>query len=149
MSLATLVTSLAGRLGLPPLEPDADGHFHLAVDGETALTFEPLDGDGGFVLLGRIGPVPATDREAHLARMLSINLTDRGWTGSFLALDADYGEVVLCRRCEGDVAPLAFEAELERFVERIDRVRERLAAPVAAERPPEAAFQADALTFRA
>jgi hypothetical protein len=116
MDADQLLQSLGVALGLPDLCFDANGCARVAVDGAPAVNFERDEG-GGIHVYSVLGPLPREERGALYAQLLQGNLFGSTTAGATLAVDADYGEVILCRTfmAELSTAP-AFAAAVEAFV---------------------------------
>lgn len=125
-----LLLDLGQAAGLAqPLRFDEHGCARLVFDGQLAIDFE-RDADAGLLqVYSVLGPLPAQGREALLLQLLQANLFGADTGGAALAVDADTGEVVLCRSAaaEGLAAP-AFVQLVEQFVAVAEDWRERLAA---------------------
>lgn len=123
MDFSSLIKMLTQRLGIAELEQDSDGRVQFMVDGKIAVDVEPGPDGQGLILAARLGAVPAGNRERVLARMLELNLLERAASGTFLALDAAYDGMVLCRRFDGGLDYATFERGLESFINQAEGVQ--------------------------
>lgn len=122
MEFGALTLELARRLGLASLQPDPDGRVQITF-GSSVVDIEPIPGQAGYVLAGRIGFTMPSDDAALQRRLLEYNLLGRLATGTFFALDPDSSQLVVCARHAGEVVYMAFEADLEAFLDQLDRVK--------------------------
>ncbi len=139
-----LLLDLGQSAGLAqPLRFDERGCARLVFDGQLAIDFE-RDADAGLLqVYSVLGPLPGQGREALLLQLLQANLFGADTAGAALAVDADTGEVVLCRSvaAEGLPAP-AFVQLVEQFVAVAEDWKERLAAWRPAAGAPDGAHSA-------
>lgn len=123
MDFEAIVAQLGQRIGLKSLAPDEGGHVQLTFHGPIVVDIERPPTGQGYVLVGRLGPELTVSDPAVLRRLLEGNLLDRLARRSFFGLDPSSGQVVLCCRRDDDVDYQTFEAELERFLDRLDELR--------------------------
>lgn len=132
MTAQELLQELGNVLGIKPQCGEA-GTCRIFFDDD-AVDFEAVDET--FFLIAEVGSVPAGNREAVYARLLTANLFGAQTGGATLGLNEDKGIVVLHRALPlpSDYAP--FEAALVRFVKSLRYWKEWLALAASAPAAP-------------
>lgn len=125
MDDAALLTTLAGRLGLPSGAVQTGAPLSLTVDGDMTLVVEPLAA-GGCCFLADVATLSVSGREAPMRRMLERNLLQRQHSASFLSLDPRRDMAVLCRRVV-TTDYLTFETQFEAFLGEATELRRQFA----------------------
>lgn len=138
--LDSLLQDLGLQLGIPELAPDETGHCTLSIDGAWTMHIAWYEARQCVQFLTDLGGLPAHDREAFLAQLLTANALFAGTQGATLALDPTREQVVLCRELGlAGLDYIAFEKGLEAFIEQAEHWRARLdaaAGPLADDRAP-------------
>lgn len=100
MTLQHLAEAQAERLGMPGIEPDADGAFTFAFEEGLVVSFLQ-EGDHSFYLRGEVGSLPTTgDTEAALRRLLQLNFVRIQQQKAFLSVNPEQNLVFLHERLE-------------------------------------------------
>jgi len=138
--LNSLLQELGRQLGIPDLAADQTGHCTLSIDNAWTLHIAWSEARNCVQCLTDLGGLPAQDREAFLAQLLTANALFAGTQGATLALDPTREQVVLCRELSlAGLDYIAFEKGLEAFIEQAEHWRARLdaaAGPLAGRRAP-------------
>ncbi|QIM52547.1 type III secretion system chaperone [Hydrogenophaga crocea] len=109
-----VLQALATAFDTPDLRFDANGCARLRVDDRIDVNFERSSGHLLHVYCP-LGQLPADHREPIYERLLTANLFGAETGGASLAIDPEFGEIVLCT----DVGNHGWTAEL--IASRIDR----------------------------
>lgn len=129
MNTQEVIQALATALGTPDLQLDARGCARLRVDDSIDLNFEA---SGGHLLhvYSTLGPLPGAGagREKVYERLLTANLFCAETGGATVAIDREFGEIVLCM----DIGNFGWTSELilsrvQRFIDAALAWRERFA----------------------
>jgi hypothetical protein len=138
MTTDQVLREFGERLGVGPIELDADGGTRIAFGEELVVDLERPPGTEVLHLhapVGALGPgMSAEARAALLAELLEANLLGQGTGGATLALDGTLDEVVLWRGLPADGLTVdALERALETFLDHLAAWKRHLAEHGAAD----------------
>lgn len=133
MPLDELLAALAEKLQAPALSLNEAGVCRIVIGGKLGISMEKSAYDDAVIIYSLLGNVPAENREAFYARLLSAQLYSREiGEGCSFGLDEETGEIVLCRKLGlAGVDVDAFHAALSEFANWAEYWNERLALPEA------------------
>lgn len=139
MTTDQALRELGERLGVGPIELDADGGTRITFGEDLLVDLEQPPGSEVLHLHAPAGPLApgmaAETRAELLAELLEANLLGQGTGGAALAVDTMLDEVVLWRGLPADGLTVdALERALEDFLDHLSAWQRRLAEPGAAAR---------------
>ena len=129
MNCDDVIQAIATAMAVPDLRLDEQGCARLRVDDTIDVNFEASANSHLLHVYCTLGPVPPTDRERCFEQLLAANLFGADTGGGTLAIDAAFGEIVLCT----DIGNHGWTSELilsrlQRFIDAARGWQERFAA---------------------
>ncbi len=95
MNTMEVMQALATALGTPELQLDARGCARLRVDDAIDINFE-ASGEHLVHVYCTLGSIPTGNKERVYERLLTANLFCAETGGATVAIDREFGEIVLC-----------------------------------------------------
>ncbi len=133
MQFSDVMRELAAKIGIGPLQFDADGSVALLFDGEHEITFTPNAEDRAVLFHAELGPAPSRNSAACL-QLLTASLLGAQTGGAALAIHEALGTVVLWKRHDDSFADCSdLERAVNLFLAQVIAWKEKLRhAPAAA-----------------